>query len=93
VNGRLASAGYRIFGTGPPPPLGSPRKEILLWVRSFYPRMFLFSLPALVCIAVFFSAPWAWVVPCGVVLLQVQGYTSLSRRIRREDRRGDVPRA
>jgi hypothetical protein len=92
MNARLASAGYWIFGTGPPPPRDAPRKELLLWVRRFYPRTFLFSLPALVCIVVFLPAPWAWAVPCGVVLLQVQGYTSLSRRIRREDRRGDVPR-
>jgi hypothetical protein len=87
MSGRLVSAGYRIIGT--PPGAGAPRKERLLWLRRYYLRMVPLALAGYVLVAVFLPAPWAWAVPAGGALLWMQGFASLSRRIRREDRRGD----
>jgi hypothetical protein len=89
VRSRLVSAGYRIFGK--PPAANAPRKERLLWLRRYYLRTLLVSLPALVLLAVYSSRAWVWAVLGAGALVWVQGFASLSVRIRRERRRGDAP--
>ncbi|HWX95220.1 MAG TPA: hypothetical protein VNZ01_00090 [Solirubrobacteraceae bacterium] len=88
MTGRLASAGDRILGGRPPE--GAPRREVLLWLRRFYLRMLPLALVAYLLVAIYLPAPWAWAVPAAGVLFWVQGYVSLSLRIRREAR-SDVP--
>jgi hypothetical protein len=86
MSGRLASAGYRILGTPPAP--DAPRKARLLWLRGYYLRMLPLSLLAYVLMAIVLPTPWAWIVPAVSALLWLQGFVSLSLRIRREGRQG-----
>jgi hypothetical protein len=48
------------------------------------------ALVAYAGVAVFLPAPWAWAVPAGGTLLWLQGFASLTARIRREDPRGNA---
>jgi hypothetical protein len=87
-DGRLARAGRRFVGT--PPPTEAPKKEHLLFLRRYYLRMLPLALVAYAAVAIVLPTPWAWAVPVGGTLLWLQGFVSLSVRIRRENRRGDA---
>jgi hypothetical protein len=82
---RLSAAASKIYG--PPPPKGAPPSQRLRYVRRMYWRMLLFALPLYAILTI--SAEPAWVlVPAAVgTLIWLQGFASLSVRIRREQRR------
>jgi hypothetical protein len=83
-SGRLASVGYRIIGK--PPPAGAPRIEVLMWLRRYYLRMLPFSLLVVPFLVIYSTALWVWLVAAASALVWVQGFLSLSLRIRREER-------
>ena len=87
MRGRLASAGYCILGQPPAP--GAPKIARLLWLRQYYLRMIPLQVLAYVLAVIFLPNPWAWAVPAAGAFLWLQGFASLSVRIRREGRRGD----
>ncbi len=82
---RLLSISYRLFGE--PQPKGAPRSQLLRWIRRFYTRIM--PLTILAWVAVIIWAPGTWVLVVGAVsaLIWLQGFTSLSLRIRREEAR------
>jgi hypothetical protein len=87
---RLARAGYRLVGK--PPAKGAPTKDRLLWLRRYYLRMLALLVPLIVLLVVYPPNRWAWILIGVGALGWVQGFASLSLRIRRETRRGDAPR-
>ena len=84
MSGRLVAVGYRMLGGRPA--ADASRRTRLLWLRGYYLRMLALAVPVYVVVAVLLPTPWAWVIPGGGLLLWLQGFVSLSRRIRREDR-------
>jgi hypothetical protein len=78
----LAKLGRRI--TGPPPARDAPKMELLLFVRRVYLRALPLALVSYVLAVVYLPTLWAWAVPAVGMLLWVQGFASLSLRIRRE---------
>jgi hypothetical protein len=82
MSGRLVSAGFRFLG--PPPAAGAPRHERLRWIRGYYIRILPLALLTCVLVAVFLSPPWDWVAPLVGALLWLQGFGSLTLRIRRD---------
>jgi hypothetical protein len=86
VSGRLAWAGFWILG--PPPAAGAPRHERLRWVRGCYLRTLPLSLIVYALVVIYLSAPWDWLAPVVGALLWLEGYGSLTIRIRRERQQG-----
>jgi hypothetical protein len=82
--GRLLSLGYKLYGE--PPPKCAPRSEMLRWIRRFYIRPL--PLLILVWVLLFIWAPtWTLILLGASALIWLQGITSLSLRIRREEQR------
>ena len=80
---RLRSLGFKIYGE--PPPKGAPRSELLRWIRSFYIK----PLPLLILVSALvltWSQTWTLILLGASALIWLQGITSLSVRIRREER-------
>lgn len=81
----LRAASVRLYGE--PPSKDAPRSQRLRWVRRLYLRMLLFALPAYACVFVFTRQTWVFVVVAVGALIWLEGVTSISIRIRREQRR------
>lgn len=85
---RLRSLAFKIYGE--PPSKGAPRSESLRWIRGLYlrPLPLLVVLLVICALALVMGAP-SWILALlGIsVAVWVQGYVSLSIRIRREERR------
>ena len=80
---RLRSRGFRIYGE--PPAKGAPRAESLRWIRGFYikPLPLLVAVSALVLI---WATTWTLILLGASSAIWLQGFISLSLRIRREER-------
>ncbi len=84
--GRLRALAFRVYGQ--PPAEGAPRSEVLRYVRRFYTR----NVPPLLLVGIVWAVvgwqhPWEVALFAVPVLIFVQGFTSISFRIRREERR------
>jgi hypothetical protein len=82
---RLRSWAFKIYGD--PPPKGAPRSESLRWVRRFYVRSLPLTLLAYALLLVWATETWIFVLLVAMTLLWLQGVSSLSLRIRREEQR------
>jgi hypothetical protein len=82
---RLRSWAFKIYGE--PPPRGAPRSQSLRWVRRFYLRPLPLTLAAYASLLIWASETWVYVVLVAMTLLWLQGVSSLSLRIRREEQR------
>jgi hypothetical protein len=76
----LARQGLRI--TGPPPSKGAPKIEVLMWIRRFYIRILLITIPAWILL-VFIGPAWAWIGLGVSGAVWLQGFISLNFRIKR----------
>lgn len=76
----LARLGFRI--TGPPPPKGAPRVEVLLWMRRYYIRMLLFPTPFWILL-VLIGPTWAWIALGVGGAIWLQGFITVNLRIKR----------
>lgn len=84
MRGWLAKQGFRIVG--PPPPAAAPKVVRLRYIRRFYTRLLPLYLLAWVVAAISGLPLWAWVVIGVGAAVWLQGLTSLSLRIRAEER-------
>lgn len=71
---------------GEPPAKSAPRHERLRWVRRFYVVQLPITLPVFVLLLVVSSSTWSYVVLGVAAFLWLEGYLSLSLRIRRAQR-------
>ena len=81
----MRELGYRIFGA--PPAGGAPRVATLRWIRGFYLKPLPLVLAVYALLAVWASGTVVIVLAAVSALIWLQGFVSLSLRIRREDRR------
>lgn len=78
---RLAKYGARI--TGPPPPKGAPKVDAWIFVRRFYSRMFLLTVPVWIILALDGAPTWLWIVLGVSAAIWLQGFISVNLRIRK----------
>jgi hypothetical protein len=72
---------------GQPPAKGAPPSEALRWVRRFYIRPLPLMLALAALIILWGAHTWALVALGLTAVAWTWGFTSLNRRIRREERR------
>jgi hypothetical protein len=82
---RLRSLAFKVHGE--PPPKGSPRSQMLRWIRGFYLKLLPFMIIVWVMLLVWASQTWIFIVLAASALIWLQSVGSLSVRIRREQRR------
>lgn len=73
--------GFRIFG--PPPGKGAPKVEAWKYVRRIYIRLLPFTVPLWVLVALQRAPAWLWIVLAVSAVTWLQGFLSVSLRIRR----------
>jgi hypothetical protein len=79
---RLQALSVRLYG--PAPPKDAPKVARLQWLRRFYVRTLPFNLVAYSVAALFGLSAIGWFVVGGTAIVWLQGWLSLSLRIRRE---------
>jgi hypothetical protein len=72
---------------GEPPPKGAPRPEMLRWIRGFYVKPLPVLVAVYVLVLVWASQTWTLILLGIGSAVWLQGFISLSLRIRREERR------
>lgn len=77
----LARQGVRIVG--PPPPKGAPKVQTWRFVRRFYIRMLLITVPVWIVVAFDGAPTWLWIVLGISAASWLQGFISVNLRIRR----------
>jgi hypothetical protein len=77
----LAKEGFRIFGA--PPPKGAPKVEAWKYVRRIYVRLLPFTVPLWVLVPLAGAPTWLWIVLGVGALTWLQGFGSVSLRIKR----------
>jgi hypothetical protein len=85
MTSRLRSISSKLFGE--PPPKSAPRSELLRWIRGLYLEMLPITIPAWVAAAIWAPSALLLIGLAVSSLIWLQGVTSLSIRIRREERR------
>jgi uncharacterized membrane protein YdbT with pleckstrin-like domain len=88
MRARLRTIAFRMYGQ--PPAKDAPQSERLRYMRRFYTRPLWLKLLTVLLgayIIVEFHQTWIIVLLAVSALIAIQGYTSLSVRIRRAERR------
>jgi hypothetical protein len=83
--GRLRSWAFRIYGE--PPAKDAPRSAMLRWIRGFYIKPLPLVVATWVLVLIWARGTWTLVLLAISATVWLQGFVSLSLRIRREERR------
>jgi hypothetical protein len=85
---RVAAVSYRIFGE--PPAKGASAEQRLRWIRRIYLRLLPMNFAAWALVIIYVSSTLVLVFVGISALIWVQGFVSITLRIRREQRRAQT---